>query len=198
MSKENLGSVIGPQGPQGSTGPTGATGPQGPTGATGATGATGPQGPQGPQGPTGPQGPSVQSDWNQTDTSALDYIKNKPGDASTSNKGLMTTSQVTDLTNVKGGKMNISRTDLSSGVAAEIISTHGQYLVMFTGGSNGRNGLYLAQVHGSSATNSFVIPIVAPSGITLTFDTSTAGKVKVTSDTGSVRVRCLRFAENDY
>ena len=27
---------------------------------------------------TGPQGPSVQSDWNQTDNTSLDYIKNKP------------------------------------------------------------------------------------------------------------------------
>ena len=78
MSKENLGSVIGPQGPKGSTGATGATGPQGPTGATGATGPQGPQGPKGDTGATGPQGPSVQSDWTQTNTSALDYIKNKP------------------------------------------------------------------------------------------------------------------------
>ena len=161
-------------------------------------GATGATGPQGPQGPTGPQGPSVQSDWNQTDTSALDYIKNKPGNATTSNNGLMTTSQVTDLTNVKAGKLNISRTDLSANTAAEIISAHGQYLVMFTGSSNGRNGLYLAVVHGSVASNTFVLPILQPAGITLTFDTSTAGKVKVTSNTGSVRVRCLRYADNDY
>lgn len=153
---------------------------------------------KGPQGPTGPQGPSVQSDWSQTDASALDYIKHKPGNASTSENGLMTTSQVTDLTNVKGGNLSISRTDLSSNVATEIISTHGQYLVMFTGGTSGRNGLYLVQCHGSLATNSFVVPIVAPSGITLTFDTSTAGKIKVTSDNGAVRVRCLRFAANDY
>ena len=41
-------------------------------------GDPGPQGPSGPQGPEGPQGPSVQSDWNQTDNTALDFIKNKP------------------------------------------------------------------------------------------------------------------------
>ena len=58
----------------------------GPQGATGATGATGPQGPQGIQGEkgdkgdTGPQGPSVQSDWNQSDNTQLDFIKNKPTD----------------------------------------------------------------------------------------------------------------------
>ena len=35
-------------------------------------------GPPGPQGPEGPQGPSVQSDWEETNTNALAYIKNKP------------------------------------------------------------------------------------------------------------------------
>lgn len=33
---------------------------------------------KGPQGATGPQGPSVQSDWTQTDSTQLDYIKHKP------------------------------------------------------------------------------------------------------------------------
>lgn len=32
----------------------------------------------GPPGPSGPPGEQVQSDWNQTNKSALDYIKNKP------------------------------------------------------------------------------------------------------------------------
>lgn len=80
----DLGNVIGPQGPKGETGASGAQGEQGPKGDKGDTGETGPQG---PKGDTGPQGPSVQSDYNQSDSSALDYIKNKPelGTASTKN-----------------------------------------------------------------------------------------------------------------
>lgn len=38
----------------------------------------GPMGPPGPQGPEGPQGPSVQSDWEERNTLALSYIRNKP------------------------------------------------------------------------------------------------------------------------
>ena len=75
----------GEQGPKGDKGDTGLTGPQGPKGDkgdTGLTGAQGPQGEQGPQGPQGEQGPAgqnaAQADWNQTDSSAVDYIKNKP------------------------------------------------------------------------------------------------------------------------
>ena len=37
------------------------------------------------QGPTGEAGQNVQSDWNQTDTNALDYINNKPTNIVTSN-----------------------------------------------------------------------------------------------------------------
>ena len=73
----------GSTGATGATGPIGATGvpgsPGGATGATGLTGATGPSGgPTGATGATGPQGPSLQADWDQTDTGALDYIQNKP------------------------------------------------------------------------------------------------------------------------
>ena len=105
--------VQGPTGPQGPTGATGPTGPQGPTGATGATGpAAGFGTPTAtasllPAGSTPtvsisasgadtakvfdfafgiPSGDSnVQSDWNQTDTTADDYIKNKPTIADTWN-----------------------------------------------------------------------------------------------------------------
>ena len=96
---------VGPQGPQGEKGDTGATGPQGPKGDVGATGATGPQGPKGDKGETGPAGvgvpdggtvgqllsktesgtewidppqSGVQHDWNQNDSTAADYIKNRP------------------------------------------------------------------------------------------------------------------------
>jgi hypothetical protein len=60
------GDLVGPQGPPGNDGP------QGPDGIQGVPGA------DGPPGPIGPQGPSFQSDYNQTDSAALDYIKNKP------------------------------------------------------------------------------------------------------------------------
>lgn len=77
-------------GPQGSIGLTGVAGS---TGATGAKGDTGSQGPKGDTGSTGPAGTTdynllsnkptipaaqIQSDWSQTNTSSLDYIKNKP------------------------------------------------------------------------------------------------------------------------
>ena len=83
----------GTQGPQGAKGDTGPQGPQGEKGQDGINGQDGVQGPQGntgvqgPQGEIGPQGPAgesasggnqVQSDWAQTDTTAVDYIKNKP------------------------------------------------------------------------------------------------------------------------
>ena len=90
---------------KGEKGDTGATGPQGPKGDAGATGATGPQGPKGDKGETGPAGvgvpnggtvgqllsktesgtewidppqSGVQPDWNQNDSTAADYVKNRP------------------------------------------------------------------------------------------------------------------------
>lgn len=87
---------VGPQGPKGEKGDAftysdftaeqlatlkgekGDTGPQGPKGETGATGATGPQGPKGDTGDQGPAGAGVQPDWNQNDSTAADYVKNRP------------------------------------------------------------------------------------------------------------------------
>ena len=75
------------KGAKGDTGATGAQGPQGEQGPQGIQGLQGPAGPKGEQGiqglkgdkgDKGDAGPTVQSDWNQTDTSALDFIKNKP------------------------------------------------------------------------------------------------------------------------
>ena len=97
----------GPKGETGETGPKGDTGPQGPQGIQGETGPQGPQGIQGETGAQGPKGdtgdsgvyigttapsdpdvnvwinPSgtmsfIQSDWNETDSTASDYIRNKP------------------------------------------------------------------------------------------------------------------------
>ena len=91
----------GPQGPKGDTGAKGDTGDTGPQGPKGDTGATGPQGPKGDTGPAGagvPDGGTagqllsktesgtewidppqigVQSDWNQNDSTAADYVKNR-------------------------------------------------------------------------------------------------------------------------
>lgn len=96
---------VGPQGPKGDTGATGATGPQGPKGDKGDTGDPGPAGPKGDTGETGPAGAGVpdggavgqllgktetgtawvdppqsgvQPDWNQNDSTAADYVKNRP------------------------------------------------------------------------------------------------------------------------
>lgn len=99
---------MGPQGPKGDTGATGPQGEKGDTGPQGPQGEQGPQGDQGPKGDTGEAGPAgagipdggtagqllsktesgtewrdppqsgVQSDWNQNDSAALDYIKNRP------------------------------------------------------------------------------------------------------------------------
>ena len=93
---------------KGEKGDTGATGPQGPQGEQGPKGETGDVGPQGPKGDTGEQGQAgagvpdggtagqllsktesgtewidppqsgVQSDWNQNDETASDYVKNRP------------------------------------------------------------------------------------------------------------------------
>ena len=93
----------GTQGPQGPQGADGAQGTQGPQGADGAQGTQGPQGTQGTPGETAWVGtqqayeqlPSheqnklycitdgspidqEQADWNQSNSSSVDYIKNKP------------------------------------------------------------------------------------------------------------------------
>jgi len=97
----------GPKGDTGPQGPKGDTGEQGPKGETGSQGPQGETGPQGEQGQAGPQGPTgdsgvyigttapsdpdvnvwinpsgtmsfIQSDWNETDSTASDYIRNKP------------------------------------------------------------------------------------------------------------------------
>lgn len=99
---------VGPQGPKGDTGPQGAKGdtgdigPQGPKGEKGDTGAQGPKGDTGETGPAGagvpdggtagqllsktesgtewinPPQSGVQPDWNQNDSAAADYVKNRP------------------------------------------------------------------------------------------------------------------------
>lgn len=80
----------GAQGPQGPAGPPGSPGPQGVQGVMGSTGPPGSPGPQGNQGPKGdpgvqgppgspgPAGPTLQSDWNDNNTSDNTFIKNKP------------------------------------------------------------------------------------------------------------------------
>ena len=89
---------VGPAGPQGEKGDTGPQGEKGETGTTGATGATGAAGQSayaaaqsGGYTDTeanfyadlaaiqGLSGGQVQTDWNQNDTTAKDYIKNRPG-----------------------------------------------------------------------------------------------------------------------
>lgn len=98
----------GPKGDTGATGATGLQGPKGATGSQGPKGDKGDTGPQGPKGDTGEQGPvgagvpdggtagqllsktesgtewidppqsGVQSDWNQNNETAPDYVKNRP------------------------------------------------------------------------------------------------------------------------
>lgn len=46
---------------------------------------------------------NVQPDWNQTNTSADDYIQNKPGNASSSEAGFMTAADKTKLDGVQAG-----------------------------------------------------------------------------------------------
>lgn len=99
---------IGPQGPKGETGSQGPKGDTGDIGPQGPQGEQGPQGDQGPKGDTGETGPTgagvpdggtagqllsktesgtewidppqsgAQPDWNQNDSTAADYVKNRP------------------------------------------------------------------------------------------------------------------------
>jgi len=46
---------------------------------------------------------NVQSDWNQTNTSADDYIKNKPGNATSSTAGFMSAADKTKLDGIQSG-----------------------------------------------------------------------------------------------
>lgn len=46
---------------------------------------------------------NVQPDWNQTDTSADDYINNKPGNATTSTAGFMSASDKSKLNGIEAG-----------------------------------------------------------------------------------------------
>ena len=55
-------------------------------GAIGAQGTMGVQGTIGAQGAIGAQGPSIQSDWDETNTSSLAYIQNKPNINTKANK----------------------------------------------------------------------------------------------------------------
>ncbi len=74
------GGIVGPQGPQGIPGPQGDQGP------------TGPQGLQGIQGPTGPAGTT---DYND--------LSNKPGNATTSADGFMSSADKTKLDGIASG-----------------------------------------------------------------------------------------------
>lgn len=103
FTQAQLDALKGPKGDTGETGPAGQQGEPGPAGQNGTNGADGQNGitphidsttgnwfigttdtgvhAQGPQGPAGQDGSSanqLQADWNQTDSTSADYIKNKP------------------------------------------------------------------------------------------------------------------------
>ena len=74
------------QGTIGAQGAIGAQGTMGVQGTIGAQGTMGVQGTIGAQGAIGAQGPSIQSDWDETNTSSLAYIQNKPNINTKANK----------------------------------------------------------------------------------------------------------------
>ena len=83
---------------------------------------------------------NVQSDWNQTNTSADDYIKNKPGSASSSAAGLMSATDKSKLDGVQAGaEVNqnaFAVVSIESGSATALRATSKQDTVSFIAGNN--------------------------------------------------------------
>lgn len=76
-------------------GPRGLQGPQGPQGIQGEIGPQGAQGEIGPQGETGPMGPQGTTDYND--------LTNKPGNATTSADGFMSSADKSKLNGIASG-----------------------------------------------------------------------------------------------
>ena len=96
-----------------------------------------------------------------------------------------------------GGTLAVTHTGVTANVATQIISKRGVYLVLFTF-YDVASAAYLINVDSSNSSKCFATELAAPpSGVTITFDFSTAGKVKVTADHG-YRVRVITIADANY
>ena len=96
-----------------------------------------------------------------------------------------------------GGTLAVTHIGVTANVATQIISKRGVYLVLFTI-YDVASAAYLINVDSSDSSKCFATELAAPpSGVTITFDFSTAGKVKVTADHG-YRVRVITIADANY
>ena len=96
-----------------------------------------------------------------------------------------------------GGTLAVSHTGVTANVATQIISKRGVYLALFTF-YDVASAAYLINVDNSDSSKCFATELAAPpSGTTITFDFSTAGKVKVTAS-HSYRARVITIADANY
>jgi hypothetical protein len=136
----------------GPTGPTGATGPAGPTGAAstvpGPTGPTGPAGATGPAGPTGETGPAgaagvSEITWSISASGSSDYVFSGPG--------------------IVAGNTNDPVLYLYKGFTYVFVNTTGASHPFAIRVSNGGSAYTLGVSGSQTGTQTFVIPMNAPS-----------------------------------
>ena len=105
--------------------------------------------------------------------------------------------QVDEGVSAHGGTLAVAHTGVTANVATQIISKRGVYLALFTF-YDVASAAYLINVDSSDSSKCFATELAAPpSGVTITFDFSTAGKVKVTADHG-YRARVITIADANY
>jgi len=96
-----------------------------------------------------------------------------------------------------GGTLAVSHTGVTANVATQIIAKRGIYIALFTF-YDVASAAYLINIDASDSSKCFATELAAPpSGVTITFDFSTAGKAKVTADHG-YRVRVITIADANY
>ena len=96
-----------------------------------------------------------------------------------------------------GGTLAVTHIGVTANVATQIISKRGVYLALFTF-YDVASAAYLINVDSVDSSKCFATELAAPpSGVTITFDFSTAGKAKVTAD-HSYRARVITIADANY
>ena len=177
----------GPKGDTGPQGPKGDTGEQGPKGDTGSQGPQGETGPQGEQGQAGPQGPTgdsgvyigttaptdpdvnvwinpsgtmsfIQSDWNETDSTASDYIRNKPNLSLKEDKSNKVTSISSSSTDTQYPSAKCVYDAIQAGGGGGGIRTYTTTTTFTMPSGIPLNTLCFVRYRGSSATYRVTVP----------------------------------------
>lgn len=100
-----------------------------------------------------------------------------------------------DISNLQHGILSLVNKDIDANTETTLINSRGVYLIFATATAAEKLAIFFAVIHGTGATSSHVVPIYEGTQGMITFNTSEAGVLKVTSTQG-IRLRVLTIKED--